>query len=263
MGIQVPAFKRNLVPLLCIAFVAAAIATGIFYGLFGSKLRDISSGTPRSPIVVAAHNLERGAVLKPEDVRLSAWSGAELLKGGYTAVDQIAGKTVFNPILENEPVTEARVAAADGGLGMGIASGMRAISVHAADSTGVLSLFRPGYRVDVQAETEQGGEPKLRTLLQNIEVLAIHPPESNGGRAASPVVTLLVTPAGADRLGLADSAGRLRLLLRNPLDQGQSSLPGLNMAYLFSEANGRGEPGVAQAVTTGGARTRAQLRSRR
>jgi pilus assembly protein CpaB len=252
----VPAFRRNLVPLLCIAFVAAAVATGIFYGLFGSKLRDISSGTPRSPIVVAAHNLERGAVLKAADVRLSTWSGAELLKGGYTAVDQIAGKTVFNPILENEPVTEARVASADGSQGMGIASGMRAISVHAADSTGVLSLYRPGYRVDVQAETELGGEPKLRTLLQNIEVLAIHPPEPNAGRNTVPVVTLLVTPAAADRLGLADSAGRLRLLLRNPLDQEQTPLPGLNMAYLFADANGRGEPGVASVA-------RPQLRSRR
>ncbi|MBI2680977.1 MAG: Flp pilus assembly protein CpaB [Candidatus Solibacter usitatus] len=239
--------------------MAAAVATGIFYGLFGSKLRDISSGIPRSPIVVAAHNLERGAVLTVRDVKLSTWSGSELLKGGYTSLDQIAGKTVFNPILENEPVTEARVASAGGTQGMGIASGMRAISVHAADSTGVLSLYRPGYRVDVQAETEQGGEPRLRTLLQNIEVLAIHPVEPNAGRTASPVVTLLVTPAAADRLGLADSAGRLRLLLRNPLDEGQTTLPGLNMAYLFSEANGRGEPGVTPRAPS----VRTQLRSRR
>ena len=78
-----------------------------------------------------------------------------------------------------------------------------------------------------------------------------------------PIVTLLVTPAAADRLGLADSAGRLRLLLRNPLDQGQSSLPGLNMAYLFAEANGRGEPGVTAGAAPGAARTRSQLRSRR
>jgi pilus assembly protein CpaB len=232
--------------LLCIAFVAASAATGIFYGLFGSKLRDISSGTPRSPIVVAARNLERGAVLKAEDVRLSTWTGAELLKGGYTAVEQVAGKTVYNPVLENEPVTEARVASTDGSRGLGIASGMRAISVHASDSTGVLSLLRPGYRVDVQAETERGGEPKLRTLLQNIEVLAIHPAEPSAGRSAAPVVTLLVTPAAADRLGLADTAGRLRLLLRNPLDQGQSTLPGLTIAHLFADGNGRGERGAAQ-----------------
>ena len=31
--------KRNMVPLLGIAFVAAIVATGVVYGLFGGRLR--------------------------------------------------------------------------------------------------------------------------------------------------------------------------------------------------------------------------------
>jgi Flp pilus assembly protein CpaB len=87
----VSALRRNLVPLLCIAFVTASVATGVFYGLLGNKLRDVSASAPRQAVVVASRKLERGVVLRAEDVKLSAWSGAELPKGGYTAVDQVTG----------------------------------------------------------------------------------------------------------------------------------------------------------------------------
>ena len=111
-----------------------------------------------------------------------------------------------------------RVASLDGSTGPGIASGMRAISVHASDSAGVLNLLYPGYKVDVQVVSgPQGSEARLLTLLQNVEVLAIEPADPNGRPAATRGVTLLVTPVAADHLALADSAAHIRLLLRNKL----------------------------------------------
>jgi Flp pilus assembly protein CpaB len=218
--------------------VAASVATGIFYGLIGSKLRDVTTGTPRQPIIVAVRNLERGTMVKATDVKVSTWGGAEPLKGGYTAVEQVAGKTIDSAVQENEPITQARLVARDGGVGVSIASGMRAVSVHASDSSGVVNLLRPGDKVDVQVMSERHGEGlKLRTTVQNLEVLAIQPPESNGGRPAAPVVTLLVTPAAADHLGLADSGARIRLLLRNPLDRGEDSRPGLTLENVFADGN--------------------------
>jgi hypothetical protein len=116
---------------------------------------------------------------------------------------------------------------------------MRAVSVRASDSSGVLRLLRPGNRVDVQVVASvHGAEPSLRTVLQNLEVLSIDAAES-GGRSGAPVVTFLATPAEADQLGLADSAARIRLLLRNPLDRGAGSRPRLSMAGLFSPGENR------------------------
>jgi len=228
--------RRNLVPLLCIAFVTASVATGIFYGLLGSKLRDVSASAPRPAVVVASRKLERGVVLKAEDVKLSAWGETELPKGGYMAVDQVAGKTIYTAIQENEPITEARIAGQNGSAGIGIPSGMRAISVHASDSSGVLSLLRPGHKVDVQAVRDrQGGDLRLRTILQNVEVLAVQPAESAAGRGAAPAVTLLATPPDADRLALADAGGHIRLLLRNPLDRSEGARRILTMANVFAD----------------------------
>jgi Flp pilus assembly protein CpaB len=93
---------------------------------------------------------------------------------------------------------------------------MRAISIHATDSSGIISMLRPGYKVDVQLVSNQA---ELRTILQDIEVLSVNP--AGDGRAPVPVVTLLVDPQGADMAGLGDSTAHLRLALRNPLDEGK------------------------------------------
>lgn len=234
-----PAFRRNLVPLLCIAFVAAAAATGIFYGLFATKLRDASNDASRPSIVVAARNLERGAVLKAGDVKLAAWHGAETLKGGYSAVAQVTGKSISSAVQENEAIVQMRLASRDGSTGLGIASGMRAISVHATDSAGVLSLMYPGQKVDVQVISDpRGVEPRLQALLQNIEVLDIDPADPSGRPAVTRGVTLLVTPAAADRLALADSAAHVRLLLRNPLDESEDTRPAVTLVDLFVDGGG-------------------------
>src|SRR6202049_4598899 len=164
--------KRNLVPLLVIAFVVAIISTGIFYGLFVARLRSGPS-SPEKSIVVAARNLDRGAVLQATDVKLAAWGGADTPQGAFTAVGPVAGLTLIAPLQENEPVLQSRVASrtSGAGAGLGIAPGMRAISIHATDSSGIVSLLRPGYKVDVQLVSNQA---ELRTILQNVEVLSVN-----------------------------------------------------------------------------------------
>jgi pilus assembly protein CpaB len=233
-GMSVATFKRNLVPLLCIALVAASVATAVFYGLFGSRLRQISASAPPQAVVVAAHNLRRGVVVKAEDVKLATWSGAQPLQGGYAALEQVVGKTVFDPVRENDPMMRARTVSANGADGTTIPAGLRAISVRASDSSGVLSLLTAGDKVDVQVVSDQpDAKLKLRTILQDAEVLAVDPPEP-GARPTAPVVTLVVSPEAADRLALADSGARIRLLLRNPLDQSQQDQPALALANIFA-----------------------------
>lgn len=212
--------KRNLVPLLVIAFVVAIISTGIFYGLFVNRLRSGPS-SPEKSIVVAARNLDRGTVVQAADVKLAAWGGADTPQGAFTAVGPVAGLTLIAPVQENEPVLQSRVASPNSGAGagLGIMPGMRAISIHATDSSGIVTLLKPGYKVDVQLVSTQA---ELRTILQNIEVLAVN--AAGDGHGASPVITLLVDPEGADMAGLGDSTAHLRLTLRNPLDDSKPDL---------------------------------------
>ena len=178
---------------------------------------------------MAARNLDRGAALQPADVKLMPWGSAGVPQGAFSALDQVNGMTLISSLQENEPVLQARVASRESGAGagLGVAPGMRAISIHATDSSGIVSLLRPGHKVDVQLVSSQGAIPELRTILQNVEVLSVS--AQGDGRNPSPVITLLVSPEGADMAGLGDSTARLRLNLRNPLDDAKPDLAGVTL----------------------------------
>ena len=64
-------------------------------------------------------------------------------------------------------------------------------------------------------------DTSVRTVLENITVLAVTPQvELSSQGQNTPVVTLLTKPQDADKLAAADSGANVRLLLRNPADQG-------------------------------------------
>ena len=110
--------KKNLVPLLGIAFVVAIVSTGIFYGLFVGRLN--SATLPGPSIVVAARNLDRGTTLQSSDVKLAPWGGAQIPQGALTTLNQVQGQTLVSSIQENEPVLPSRLASRTSGAGAGL-----------------------------------------------------------------------------------------------------------------------------------------------
>lgn len=116
--------------------------------------------------------------------------------------------------------------------------GFRAITVHVADSLGIVSLLKPGQRVDVQAIHGPPTAVELKTVAQNLAVLGVRSePEATPGRPALPIVTLLVTPEEADIVALADSAARIRLALRSAADHVVEARPSLGLVSIM-----RGSP---------------------
>jgi pilus assembly protein CpaB len=88
--------------------------------------------------------------------------------------------------------------------------------------------------------TNQG--PKVKTLLQNIQVLSAGAniqKDGEGKPVQVPVVNLLVTPEQAELLSLASNQTKIQLVLRNPLDTDTPETPAFFAANLFSE---RGSP---------------------
>jgi Flp pilus assembly protein CpaB len=229
--------KRNLVPLLGIAFVVAIISTGVFYGLFATKLRS-SSELPGHAIVVAARDLERGTVVQPGDLRVSEVQG--VLGGAFSTPEEAAGATLLTAMKANEPLLLERVVprvAETGRAGGPVPTGMRAVSLHVFQSESLFSLLRPGSRVDVQAVSDRNGTVELRTVLENVQVLEVSSPDASGNRQTGAVVTVLTRAQDRDLLALADSGARVRVSLRNPQDEGTTPRRPLALAALFSGGN--------------------------
>src|ERR1700712_2415508 len=94
--------KKNLVPLLGIAFVVAIATTGIFYGLFVGKL-----GASAAPsVVVANKDLKPGTTLSADMVKVMSWSGAAP-QGAFTNADQVVGRILARPVADGDPVLTA------------------------------------------------------------------------------------------------------------------------------------------------------------
>lgn len=233
--------KNNLLKLLGIAFVVAIVSTGIFYGLFVNKLSS-STGSGKM-LVVAARELKAGTLLQTADVKLIPWPGDQLLKGGFGKVSEVTGNTVFDTISEDEPVFASHLATLRSGGGSGVPAGMRAVSVHVTDSTGVMALLRAGQKVDVQVVVVRTGPEKtdtaVRTALEDLMVLSVTPqPEQGSQGAMLPVVTLLADPREADVLATGDAGARVRLTLRNPLDEETRGSGSLTLSTIM-HSNGK------------------------
>jgi pilus assembly protein CpaB len=130
---------------------------------------------------------------------------------------------------------------------------MRAFAVRVNDVVGVAGFVTPGMRVDViingNSPGGNGSQGTLaRTLMQNVEVLSAGQeikPDAEGKPVVTQVVTLLVTPEGAEKLSLAVNQTTIQLILRNPIDRDVAKTPGSALAQLFTGATQSAAPAAS------------------
>jgi pilus assembly protein CpaB len=236
--------KRVLVILLS-AFTIATVCSYLVYRVAGRRL--MASQVNTSRVVVAATDIKLGTVLRDIDLSTTEISGP-LPKGAIVKRQDAIGRGVISDIYQDEPVLESRLAApgSGGGLAATISPGMRACAVKVDDVVGVAGFVTPGMRVDVLISGNPPGPsnatdgPKVKTLLQNIQVLSAGTDiqkDAEGKPKQVQVVNLLVTPEQAENLSLASNLMHVQLVLRNPLDTQIAEPPGTVMANLFADKN--------------------------
>ncbi|HTQ54718.1 MAG TPA: Flp pilus assembly protein CpaB [Bryobacteraceae bacterium] len=247
--------RQRVVTILVAALIIATIASYIVYRMV--QVRIAKGPVQVTHILVAARNLEIGSLVRDADLKGGEWSGP-LAKGMVTAKDAVIGRGVISGMYEGEPILDYRLAqvGAGGGLAATIPPGMRACAVKVNEVVGVAGFVLPGMRVDVlisgtppDGKTNAG--PKVKTLLQNIEVLSAGQniqKDAEGKPVQVQVVNLLVNPEQAEVLSLASNETKIQLVLRNPLDQETKQVPVTAMATLFKDQPGAVEPHAKPAA---------------
>jgi pilus assembly protein CpaB len=210
------------------------------------------------PIVVAAADLQLGAELRADDLRVINFPKGQAPEGAFGAPSDILGRGVISPIVKGEPILPAKLASPEGGHGLPsvIPEGMRAVSVRVNEVIGVAGYVLPGTRVDVVATaspTNQQGDMTSKVVLANVQVLTagtrMEQDQEKGKPVAVTVVTLLVKPEQAERVALASTEGKIQLALRNPLDQGAPDTPGIKPAGLLGAQAPRQTAAAPRRVT--------------
>jgi pilus assembly protein CpaB len=225
---------RTLIVVL-VAMGAASIASyGAYRMIRNIPVRQVEA--PTSMVVAAARTVPTGSRLTPQDIKLIAWPTRTPVTGSFAKVEDVANRAVLSQVLENEPITESKLASPEAGSGlqMTIPEGMRAISVRVNEVVGVAGFVVPGTKVDVFVTLGDA----TRVIVSNVTVLTAgtrydQDKSKNGDPIPSSVVTLLLTPEDSSRVVLASTEGQIMLALRNPLDLGATQNVGTKSANLF------------------------------
>jgi pilus assembly protein CpaB len=235
--------NSRIVTALAISAGLALVITGVFYQI---ALRDAGDKeVPMSEVVTAAKDLEIGSEIQPGDLRVEPWPAAKLPAGAHQDIELVIGRVPVSRILAQEPVLDRRLAAPGAGVGLAtkVPDGMRAMAIRVDDANGVSGFVMPEARVDVLITGTPQGDPEsgrmTKTILGNVLVLSAGEhlaPDSTGRPQRVPVVTLLLSPEQSEMVTLAQTQGRIQLVLRNGKDEEVADTTGVNENDLFGSA---------------------------
>jgi pilus assembly protein CpaB len=226
------------------------LAGALLFGLLAavSVSRYLSSAQAYSKnlnsIAVAKVAIPVGTKIIADQIMVVQFPKESTPDGAFASSEKLVGRVAVTNIGAREPVTEARLApeGTAGGLSAAIPEGYRAMTVKVDDVVGISGFIMPDTLVDVvvvidpQEKSDVQG-PISKIVLQNIKVLAngqnIDKPEDERTANSVKAVTLLVTPEQAEKLALASSEGKLQLVMRNSIDQGDEQTTGINKRTLL------------------------------
>jgi pilus assembly protein CpaB len=227
--------NRTLIVLFVAVGLASAATFLVYRAISRIPVRQVEVAS--SYVAVAAEDLPMGIRLTKDHVKLVGWPSANPVHGSFSTAEPLVGRGLIQGVKANEPLTESKLApiAAGAGLPPAIPPGMRALSVRVNDVVGVAGFAVPGTRVDVLVTLNSN---MSRAVVSNVQVLTagtLYDQEQakDGKPIPSTVVTLLLTPEDAERIALAQSAGGVTLVLRNPLDLVPTETRGVHLASLM------------------------------
>lgn len=251
--------------------VFAAVAFGLIAAISVSRYLANAQEYTRnlSNVVIAKTDIEIGSRIIAEQLTVAQFPRSVAPDGTYSKVDErLIGRIAVTKISAREPITESRLAPEGSAAGLSaiIPEGYRAMNVRVDDVVGISGFIMPGTLVDIVVvieppENTQNRERISKIVLQNIKVLAnganLDRPKNEKEAERVRTVTLQVTPDQAEKLALASSEGRLQLVMRNSIDQGDEVTPGANKRSLLlgERANPVPEPGFSKSQTTTTPRT--------
>ena len=235
-------------------FFAAAAIVGLVTSflvidwLRGAELRRAAeaavSSVSTAEVVVAKGELAWGTKLTSEMLQLVNYPSNALPDGYYKSIDELQDAVLLQDIKANEPILRSKLASGKD-VGNGVAAvtdpTKRAMSVKVDEVIGVSGFIKPGDHVDVMVTIDQfsrSRNPVAKLILGNLKVLAAGMQYEKNGTEKDPkpvqVMTLEVDIEEAEKLALASTQGKLRLALRNPLNNEKVLTKGASVGSLLS-----------------------------
>lgn len=178
-------------------------------------------------ILVALTDIDIGAKLDAQNVKLEDWPKAKVPEGAVRKLEDAKDKYANARFYKGEPLHVNRISDTAGGSKAPlIPPGYRVMPVKVDEDT-VMKAITPGDRVDVMVflrKSDEISETAAYTILKNVRVFAVNTSterssDSKGQEGNFRTVSLLVKPDHAQDLVVAGQVGRINLTLRRPDEQ--------------------------------------------
>lgn len=201
-------------------------------------------------IFVAATDIDIGAALNAQNVKLEEWPRDRVPDGAVSKLEELEGRFARQRLYPGEPILVAKLMDSNSDTSMTIPEGYRACSIKVSGEIAVGNLVKPGDRVDVIVVLHKSQDVPVttaRTILRDVRVWAVNEKtersvDDMGKVTVAQTVSLLVTPKQVELLTLATQLGDLRLSLRRPNDSKDADDSGITVNDLLQELRGRPEP---------------------
>lgn len=214
--------------------LALALGCGLVASIGISQVLDKSNrpvAVETAPIYVALQNINVGDPLSETMVALEEWPKDKVPVGAVTTWEALEDRRPRTNIYQGEPILDGKLLAKGQTNDpiQGVPAGMRLKTISVDARKSAAGLLSPGDRVDMQIyinRNEAYGitSPMTRIFLQNVRVYAVDQTieksaDGEDARAVAKTVSLIVTPAQANKITLAENMGEVSLIPRNPDDE--------------------------------------------
>ena len=218
-----------------IVLLALALGCGLVASIGISQVmerRNQSNGTPgeTEAVLVALTDVLPGEPITEQNVKIEEWPKSKVQPGVLTKPEEYENKRARQKIFAGEQLVAVKLIGANElkNASPEIPKGFRAVAVRVDAVSGSANMIVPGDRVDVLVFLSKNPahniqETQTKTILQDVKVFAVDANiqqdfDQEETAVAAKTISLLVTPAQAEKVTLASEMGSIRLVLRNSDD---------------------------------------------
>jgi pilus assembly protein CpaB len=182
------------------------------------------TGLEMEQILVALADIDIGAKLDAQNVKLEDWPKNKVPEGAIRRLDDVKDKFANVRFFKGEPLNVNKISDTLSNIANKVPEGYRAMPVKVDEDT-VMRAISPGDRVDVMVFLRRNGQDILETgaftILKNVRVFAVNATteratDAKGETMSFKTVSLLVKPDHARELVVASQMGKIMLTLRRP-----------------------------------------------
>lgn len=208
-------------------------------------------------IYVALEDIPTGDKITAEIIKLEEWPKEKIPEDAIRELEAVVDQRPRSRIYAGQPILHRQLSEGNSATSH-IPEGYRAVPVKVDAVSGGSSMIRPGDRVDISVHLQRNPAKQIprnevRLVLQDVKVFAVNDVyeavDDSGEQIKAQTISLLVTPAQAQKVILAEESGKIRLVMRGTTGDDTAELDEVTMDELLggSEVADRDKEAEAMA----------------